>query len=103
MSIHIIFENDNAADNREYFIRGYRDDIIVEIKEKRYRIYATNISGLQKDFELDKKCYGYYCSEPNTILVEEATKEEIVHTIYYLHERNYFERLERRGFDDTNQ
>lgn len=100
MSFRIIFEQDNTADNHEYFMRGYRDDIVVEIEGKRYHLYATNLAGLQKDFELDKQCYGYYRAEPNTIIVEEATKEEISDTILFLYDSHYFEQLEQRGFHE---
>lgn len=98
MNLKVIYENDTKLDDMEAFDRGYRRDVIVEINDKRYKIYITSMKRLKQDFEREQECSGYYISEPNTIIVNEVTKEEIDVAIRKMFEYNYFEHLDKNGF-----
>ncbi|MDO4719555.1 MAG: hypothetical protein Q4A78_02725 [Peptostreptococcaceae bacterium] len=98
MDIRIIFEYDNEQDNQDYCMKGYRDDVIVEKENRRYKLYAATLERIEQNFEVDFRLYHYPISEANTILVKEATKEEIRDTIVQLDAWMYFEQLDNKGF-----
>ncbi|MBO5628809.1 MAG: hypothetical protein J5965_06995 [Aeriscardovia sp.] len=95
----IIYEDDTELADFEAENKGYRKDVIVEIDGKRYRLYITDITRLQQDFE-DEYCNSkFYSQEPNTIIVNSVTREEISFVINELSKGDYFKRLDRNGFD----
>lgn len=98
MSIEIIYEDDTELAEYEALVKGYRGDIIVKIGNKKYKVYVVAMLRLQQDFEREQECSGYYLSEPNTILVEEASKEEIEAIITKMYKCKYFQRLDNMGF-----
>lgn len=53
---------------------------------------------LQQDFELEIQDAGYYLSEPNMIIVNEAAKQEIKDTIIWLFKCKYFDKIDNKGF-----
>jgi len=96
--MRIIYENDTELANFEAENRGYRNDVIVEIGSKKYRLYVIAMKRLQQDFETEYVDSKYYLQEPNTIIVNSVTKEEIEFVISEINKGNYFERLDRNGF-----
>ena len=95
--MRIEYENDTDLAEFEAINKGYRNDIIVNIKGSRFRIYATTMRRLEQDFETEIKEYGFYEVEPNIVIVESATKESIESTIEYLFKCKYFEKLRGTG------
>ena len=95
--MRIEYENDTDLAEFEAINKGYRNDIIVNIKGSRFRIYATTMRRLEQDFETEIKEYGFYEVEPNIVIVESATKESIESTIEYLVKCKYFEKLRETG------
>lgn len=95
MEIEIIFEYDNPTDNWDYFTKGYRDDVIVKVGDRKYKLYAVTMDRIRQNFEVDFRIYHFYMAEVNTVLVKEATKEEIENTIRRLYQWRYFEALDQ--------
>lgn len=98
MGIKIIYENDTELAEFEAFNRGYREDIIVIINNKKYKVYIISMVRLQQDFEKELQDSGYYIAEPNMILVNDVTKKEIEYTIMEMYKCDFFERLDNCGF-----
>lgn len=61
-------------------------------------MYVISLLRLQQDFETELEDSGYYLSEPNTILVKEASKKEIEDIITQMYRCKYFQRLDKMGF-----
>ena len=99
MAVEIYFEDNSELAEFEALNKGYRKDVIVQINNKKYRVYITSILRLQQDFETEQAYSGYYLSEPNTILVNETSADEIRKTILKLYQCKYFDRLDNNGFD----
>ena len=91
MKIH--YENDTELAEFEAFYKEYRRDVVVEKKEKRYRIHVTTITRLAQDYALETKNGGFFLVEPNIVIVDEITKNRIEETVAYLDECNFFEEL----------
>lgn len=91
--IKIIYEDDTELAEIEARDRGCRRDVIVEIGDKRYPIEIISMVRLQQDFELEKRNYGYYMTEPNMLIVEDVTKEEIQKIVVKMYHCKFFERL----------
>jgi len=98
MEYKIIYENDTELAALEAIERGYRSDVIVEIGEKKYKVCIMSMIRLQQEFKAERQYYGYYSADPNMLLVEDATKEEIEKVINVAFEEKYFEKLDNRGF-----
>lgn len=89
----IIYQNNIELYNDEYFDRGYRDDVIVVINNKKYKLYIIEPIRLSQDFESEIIDYGYYQMEPNIIIVKKITRDEIEKVIDSLVKENFFEKL----------
>ena len=89
----IQYENDTELAEFEAFYKEYRRDVVVEIKQKKYRIHVTTITRLAQDYEQETKSGGFFLVEPNIVIVDEVTKNRIEKTVAYLAERNFFEEL----------
>ena len=98
MKYKITYENDTELAALDAIERGYRSDVIVEIGEKKYKVCIMSIVRLQQEFMTERQYYGYYCADPNMLLVEDATKEEIERVIKAAFEEKYFEKLDKLGF-----
>lgn len=98
MDLEIIYENDTELAEFEAFNRGYREDVIVIINNKKYKVYIISMVRLQQDFEKELQDSGYYMAEPNMILVNDVTKKEIEYTIMEMYKCKFFERLDNCGF-----
>ena len=96
--MRIIYEDDTKLANFEAENKGYRNDVVVEIGSKKYRLYVIAMKRLQQDFETEFFDSKYYLQEPNTIIVNSVTKEEIEFVIGEISKGDYFERLDRNGF-----
>ena len=99
MNYKIIYETDTELAELDAEMRGYRGDVIVEIGSKKYKLYITSMIRLRQDFDRSREYYGYYCAEPNMLLVEDVTREEIEKVIKAAFEEKYFEKLDRLGLD----
>jgi len=98
MKYKIIYEDDTELAALEAVERGYRSDVSVKIGEKKYKVCIMSMIRLQQEFEAERQYYGYYCAEPNMLLVEDVTREEIEKVIKAAFEEKYFEKLDNRGF-----
>jgi hypothetical protein len=98
MEYKIIYENDTELAALEAIERGYRSDVIVEIGGEKYKVCIMSMIRLQQEFKAERECYGYYCADPNMLLVEDITKEEIEKIIKAAFKEKYFEKLDNRGF-----
>jgi len=87
---NIIYENDQEITENEAVNKGFRNDVIVAIGEKNYKLYITNIKKLEQDFYAEVEDGGVYSSKPNMIIVTKVTKAEIEKTIKILFERKFF-------------
>ena len=94
----IIYENDTEKDEFESYYKEYRGDIIVQKGEKKYKIYVTTMLRLQQDCVTEQAQNGFFRVEPNTVIVQEVTKDEIERVIKKLDGCRYFERLNHLGF-----
>ena len=97
----IQYENDTELAEFEAFYKEYRRDIVGEIGEKKYRIYATTITRLIQDYETESKLNGFFQVEPNLIIVDTVTKETIEKTINNLAQCKYFDSIDNLGFYGT--
>lgn len=91
MEFEIIYTYDSERDEFEALNRGYRTGVIVQIKEKRYELNFISMIRLVQDYEVEQKYLGYYLPEPNTLIVEDVTRETIKKVVKKLYERKYFE------------
>lgn len=98
MNITILYENDTELSEYEAYNKGYRDDVVVLIGEKKYKIYIISILRLKQDFETEYDTSGYYMSEPNMLIVKEVTKKEIEYIINEMYKCSFFERLDNNGY-----
>lgn len=103
MSFKIIYECDSNENDIEYIewdtnLKGLRNDVVVEIDSKKYKLCIISMSRLQQEFESWIKDDGYYMVDPNLIIVKNVTKQEIEFTIKKLYESKYFESLDKFGF-----
>lgn len=99
MDIKIFYENNTDLAEYEALSKGYRKDVIVEIGNRKYKVYIITMIRLQQDYDEEKRTTGYYTSEPNTILVDSMEKREIEEVIYKMYQNKYFDKLENNGFD----
>ena len=99
MNLKIIYENDTELAEWEAHNKGYREDVVVIINDKKYKIYIISMVRLQQDFEKELQDSGYYMAEPNMILVNDVTKKEIEYTIMKMYKCKFFDRLDNGGFD----
>lgn len=83
--------------------KGYRNDIYVCLGENYYKIYIYDIVRLQQDFETEFEEYGFYSIDPNLILVNEVSNDEIIYTIEKIVRQQYFEKLKPLGEEEVPQ
>ena len=60
MEIKILYENDTELAEYEALNEGYRNDVIVVIGEKKYKMYITSPLRLQQYFETEQEDCGFY-------------------------------------------
>lgn len=94
----IIYEYDTELAEYEAEQKGWRQDVVVKIGDKKYKVYVTALIRLQQDFEAEMECQGYYSTVPNTIIVKNVTKKEIEDVILKLYRNKFFEALDNMGF-----
>ena len=92
MEFEIIYTYDSERDEFEALNKGYRTYVIVQIKEDRYELNFISMIRLVQDYEVEQEYLGYYLPEPNTLVVEDVTKETIEKVVKKLYERKYFEK-----------
>ncbi len=97
MSYNIVYEYDNEYDNElnefEAIQKGYRRDVVVNIDNKKFKLYITDMTRLHQDYDAGIEYYGKYENMPNTIIVKEASKAEIAKTIKELIDTGFFDEL----------
>lgn len=94
----IVYEDNSELANFEAENKGYRKDVIVELNNKYYKLYIITFQRLQQDFEMEYRDSHYYLQEPNTIIVNTMSKDEIEFVIEKMSKSDYFEKLDRKGF-----
>ena len=93
MKYRIIFDDDIEFNEYEAINKGYRNDVTVLIGNKAFRLYFVSFIRLSQDYESELKSCGYYINEPNTIIVEDTSKQGIENTISTLMKSDFFDRL----------
>jgi hypothetical protein len=91
MEFEIIYTYGSELDEFEALNKGYRTEVIVQIKGKRYELNFISMIRLSQDYEVEQEYLGYYLPEPNTLIVEDVTRETIEKVVKKLYERKYFE------------
>lgn len=102
MNLTIFCINNDELIELEYFNKGYRNDIYVKIDELTFHLNFYNPTRLIQDFENEMDSYGYFQIEPNLILVNEVSINEIIKTIYYLIRIKYFNEIMDIKIDTDN-
>ncbi|MBT2289166.1 hypothetical protein J7E73_08475 [Paenibacillus albidus] len=92
-NLKIFFLEDTELAEYEAINKGYRNDAYVKVLNTLFNVKVYDIVRLQQDFESEIKSYGYYSIEPNLILVEEVSKEQIELVVKKLYEQQYFDNL----------
>ena len=87
-----------CLDNSEYathdaLSRGHRSDIYVKVNENFYRLNIYDMVRLTQDFETEIEEYGFYSIEPNLVIVNEVSNEEIKKVLPGLYKQKYFEEI----------
>ncbi|MCR4651428.1 MAG: hypothetical protein K5662_06700 [Lachnospiraceae bacterium] len=100
MSYSIIIENESELAECEAREKGYRTDVKVIIEGRRFPLYITDITRLHQDVDAEMDYYGYYETEPNTVIVKEVSKVEIERTIEMLYKLGFFDRL---GYNNNDE
>lgn len=93
MDYKIIYEYDTERNEDEAEWKGFRSDVVVEINDKLLNVYITTAVRLMQDATTEIDENGYYESIPNTIIVDNVTKDRIEYTIKKLVERGYFDKI----------
>ena len=89
--LNIYFSDISELAEHESSSKGYRTDVYVEIGGDIFNVKIYAMLRLQQDFESEMESYGFYTSEPNTVLVRDVNKEVIISTIRELYKQKYFE------------
>ena len=97
MELEISYEDDTELAEWEAWNRGYRQDVIVKIGDKKYKVYVICMVRQRQDFEPEAD-FKPYLTEPNTIIVRDTTKEDIENAIRWQYKMKYFEKLDSKGF-----
>jgi hypothetical protein len=82
-SINIFFEDGTEFAELEAVQKGYRTNVIVEIDNIFYKINIISLHRLTQEFIEIKKQGKFYNMEPNLLLVEDCSKQEIIETVLY--------------------
>ena len=69
---------------------GFRNDVIVAIGNKNYKLYITDIERLEQDYYAEIENNDIYSSKPNMIVVRKVTKAEIENTIKHMFNEEFF-------------
>ena len=91
--MRIIYTEDNELNEFESYNKGYRNDVIVIIQEKKYYLNIIDYNRLSQDYDNETKNGGKYLNVPNLIIVKEVTKAEIEETIIELEKIGFFRKL----------
>ncbi|MDR3292740.1 MAG: hypothetical protein LBT20_01390 [Clostridiales bacterium] len=90
-----IFAHD-GSDEYEYEFgiqKGYWYNIYVRKNDKIFRVNIMTLIRLTQDCEADLKWLGCYMNDPNLVVVDEATKAQIIKTLLKQNEEGFFEHL----------
>ena len=98
--INIYFSVDSELSEYEAISKGYRVDVYVEINGPIYNLRIYTIIRLQQDFESEIEANEFYLPDPNIVLVKSANRLEIINTINFLYDCDYFSSI--KPIDDTD-
>ena len=90
-----IFTHD-GSDEYEYDFgiqKGYWDNIYVRKNEKVFRVNIITLIRLTQECQSNLQWAGCYVNDPNLVVVDEATKVNIVKTLLKQNEMGFFEHL----------
>jgi len=88
--VEIFFSEDSEWTEFDFVNKGWRGDVWVKIHQDVYRVCAFTLLRLQQEFDYTIEEDGFYVPDPNLIFVKETSKQEIVGTINYLANQNFF-------------
>ena len=102
-NLEIFFSEDSELSEFEAINKGCRLDVFVKMHQAIYHVRLYTFIRLQQDFEDAIEEDGYYCPDPNIILIKEANKEEIVSAIKWLSKQCYFSQLKNLSGVDVDR
>ncbi len=76
--------------NFEALNKGYRNDLVVEIRGDYFSIIVYDLTRLSQDVSSEFEEYGYYSVDNNLIIVKEVSFSEIKKTVEILAKGKYF-------------
>lgn len=91
--IKILYENDNPLENEEAKAKGYREDVLVFIDNRKYRISVYSLERLVQDVMHEQEMYSYFQMPNNLVIVSDIKYEQIMFTVEKLVRGGYFESL----------
>lgn len=87
----------------EAYSRGCRDDIFVLINDTYYKLSIYDKCRLIQDFDTEISQIGYYIPEPNMLIVERVTEQNIIKTILEAFNNGLFDYLKPCKKNDRNE
>lgn len=87
----------------EAIAKGWRNDIYVKSGSQYYHLNVYDIVRLKQDFETELEDYGIYNSDPNMVLVNEVSRDEIKRQVARLYENKYFEAIKQVSHKELEQ
>lgn len=72
---------------------GFREDVLVLLKNKEYKMHVTNIARLYYDYMVDIERKGIFCPQYNLLIVKEAHSSIITDVITSVFNEGFFDKL----------
>jgi len=73
--------------------KGFRDDVFVQIGNNYYKMFLYDKTRLIQDYDLSVLTMKSYVPEPNMLIVDKLTNDQIIEFIRACYEEDYFEYL----------
>ena len=91
--MHIYVSDNSECEQQEAMMKNRRKDVILEIDNNFYIIYAITIKRLCQDLPEIFRSKGVYGMPANLLIPREITNDEIIKTIIHHVEIGYFENV----------
>lgn len=89
----VYFSTDDKLSEWEAVSKGYRSDVYVLCNGLTYKVNIYTPTRLMQDYETEFEYYGYYIIEENTVIVPEASKENIISSLQRLYNKSEFNKM----------
>ncbi|WP_289136322.1 hypothetical protein [uncultured Brevibacillus sp.] len=91
--IQIYITDDSERSEFEAESRGCRFDVYVKSNNELFSIKIYDLVRLTQDFESEIASNGFYCIDPNVVLVPSVTNTHIRTTLMSLADQKYFSQI----------